>query len=109
MSDEPTQHPDPEPEGTKFWVEDRSDLDHAIDFYFEIPVIVGDKMPEWSIVRRVCENGCCQHTILADSVNEETYLVETTPTFIVEMTEVMGGTMPDCSRQHLIRRIAALN
>lgn len=82
------------------------------DTMFDIPIVQGDKAPNWSMTVDTCTAGCHTRVWLVDDANEERYLVHEVPSFVAQMggmVDFNGNINPTLTNIEVWKRNAVLN
>jgi hypothetical protein len=115
MTDDHVEHDDDVPEGySKHHVafcrndgseESKEMMKHAMYDFIKVPVVVGEKLPEFEASVEKCENGCCLRPRIYDTANDQEYGTQgMMPAPIAVMT---GSVHPD-SIQAGVRELSSI-
>lgn len=109
-----------EPEGFAFYrntggpvsEEDWTRWTGVRDAAFPIPVVSGDKLPDWSMRTAVCPNGCHVRVYLLDAANRQSYLIHdmlVQDAQTANLLDFAGNVNPLMERAETLRHVASLN
>jgi hypothetical protein len=91
---------------------DRATWQQVRDEAFPIPVVCGDRPPNFSMRLELCDAGCHLRVGLIDSANDEQYVIHNVPIMVAHMSNMIdreGNVNPTMEQAETQRRMAALN